>query len=245
MDLNLHGKNVLVTGGTRGIGRAVVLGFARQGANVWTCYRTERPEVDSLRQELAAVGGDHHVEQADVGDPVQARELVARAVKALGGLDVIVHNAGVVSHATLADLEPSEWDRVLDVNLRAPYEITRAALPHLQAGASVISVASAVAAVGMAGRTHYTASKAAMIGFNRSLSRELGPKGVRVNAVAPGIIDTDQTSGLTPKVRARYENLAALGRLGTGQDVANTVLFLASDLAGFVAGQTLVVDGGI
>ena len=241
-DIDVKGKRVLVTGGTRGIGRAIVTAFAEAGATVYTCGRTAGEAARTLREEL---GDGHTVDLADLADPAQCRALVGRAADTLGGLDVLVNNAGVVSHRTLDDLDGDEWSRVLDTNLRSVYEVTRASLPHLGRDSAVVHISSAVAAVGMVGRTHYTASKAAVIGFNRSLCREIGPRGIRSNVVAPGIIETDQAAGLTAEVRARYSALASLNRLGTPQDVADVVLFLASPLSRFVSGQTIVVDGGI
>jgi 3-oxoacyl-[acyl-carrier protein] reductase len=245
MNCEVTGKNVLVTGGTRGIGRAIVTAFAQGGATVYTCGRTDSAEADKLRDELQGPAARHVVDIADVGDPLQCRQLVARAVAALGHIDVLVNNAGVVSHRALPDLDDDEWSRVMDVNLRAVYEVTRAVLPAMRDGSSIVHISSAVASVGMVGRTHYTAAKAAVIGFNRSLCKEVGARGIRANVVAPGIIETDQAAGITPETRARYEQLAALRRLGTPEDVAGVVVFLASDLARFVSGQTLVVDGGI
>ena len=245
MNSDVKGKRVLVTGGTRGIGRAIVTAFAQRGAAVYTCGRSDGPAAAGLRDELRELAGRHVVDVANVGDPDQCRRLVARAGEALGGIDVLVNNAGVVSHRTLSDLDGDEWSRILSVNLRGVYEVTRAALPLLSDGSSIVHVSSAVAAVGMVGRTHYTASKAAVIGFNRSLCKEVGPRGIRSNVVAPGIIETDQAAGLTPETRKRYEQLAALQRLGTPDDVAAVVLFLGSDLSRFVSGQTIVVDGGI
>jgi 3-oxoacyl-[acyl-carrier protein] reductase len=245
MSIELKGKRVLVTGGTRGIGRAIALTFAGEGATVHTCGRSEGDAAAALRTEFAELGGEHVVHVADVADPAQCRALVERTTGALGGIDILVNNAGVVSHRTLDELDGDEWSRVIDTNLRGTFEITRAALPAMGEGGSIVNIASAVATVGMVGRTHYTASKAAIFGFTRSLCKEAGPRGIRANVVAPGIIETDQASGLTGEVRKRYEALAALGRLGTPQDVADVVLFLGSDGARFVSGQTIVVDGGI
>ncbi|MEV8635675.1 3-oxoacyl-ACP reductase family protein [Streptosporangium sp. NPDC051023] len=245
MSSDLKGKRVLVTGGTRGIGRAIVLAFAAGGATVHTCGRTEGEAAAALRADLAGYGGDHAVHAADVAVPAQCRLLVAAATEALGGIDVLVNNAGVVSHHTLDDLDGDEWSRVIDTNLRGTFEVTKAALPSMGEGGSIINIASAVAMIGMVARTHYTASKAAIYGFTRSLCKEAGPRGIRANVVAPGIIETDQAAGLTGDVRKRYEALAALGRLGTPEDVADVVVFLAGDAARFVSGQTIVVDGGI
>jgi 3-oxoacyl-[acyl-carrier protein] reductase len=240
-----NGKRVLVTGGTRGIGRAIVLAFAAAGARVHTCGRQESAALEGLRQELAEFGDGHAVHVADVADPEQCKALVAAAAEGLGGIDVLVNNAGVVSHHTLDDLDGDEWSRVIDTNLRGTYEVTRAALKHFADGGSIVNVASAVANIGMVARTHYTASKAAIFGFTRSLCKEVGPRGIRANVLAPGIIETDQAAGMTPEVRKRYEALAALGRLGTAEDCADVVLFLSSHAARFVSGQTLIVDGGI
>jgi 3-oxoacyl-[acyl-carrier protein] reductase len=238
-------RRVLVTGGTRGIGRAVALAFAESGARVHACGQAPGPAADELRGLLAKYGDDHIVDSADLAQPGQGTALTERAVAALGGLDVVVNNAGVVSHRTLDDLDGPEWDRVLNTNLRATYEVCRAAAPHLPSGGAIVNVSSAVAMIGMVARVHYTAAKAGVLGLTKSLCKELGPRGVRVNAVAPGIIETDQTAGLTPAVRERYEQLAALRRLGTPADVADVVLFLAGDQARFVSGQVLVIDGGI
>ncbi len=245
MELELAGKRALVTGGSRGIGRAIVLALARSGVSVAACYRRESEAVRSLAAELEQLGGDGHVVEADVGDELAVARLVGGVRERFGRIDVLVNNAGVVSHRTLADLDLAEWRRILDTNLTAMYLVTRAALEAIPTGGSVINVASAVATVGMVGRTHYTASKAGVVGFTRSLCKELGPRAIRANAIAPGIIETDQVAGLSPEQRTRYENLAALGRLGQPDDVARVVLFLASDLSRFVSGQTIVVDGGI
>nr|WP_042191265.1 SDR family NAD(P)-dependent oxidoreductase [Kibdelosporangium sp. MJ126-NF4]CEL19955.1 3-oxoacyl-[acyl-carrier protein] reductase [Kibdelosporangium sp. MJ126-NF4]CTQ97179.1 3-oxoacyl-[acyl-carrier protein] reductase (EC 1.1.1.100) [Kibdelosporangium sp. MJ126-NF4] len=243
--LELKGKRVLVTGGSRGIGRAIVLAFAEAGATVHTCYRNDSADVENLRETLTGYGAEHTVSQVDVADPAQVQEFVEAAAKRDGGIDVIVNNAGVVSHSTLQEMDVAEWNRVLNTNLGGVMSVVKSALPSLCEGASIVTISSAVASIGMVGRTHYTASKSALVGFSRSLCKELGPLGIRVNLVAPGIIETDQTAGLTPEIRERYSKLAALGRLGEPDDIASVVLFLASDLSRFVSGQTIVVDGGI
>jgi 3-oxoacyl-[acyl-carrier protein] reductase len=245
MDLQLAGKKALVTGGSRGIGRAIVLALARQGVSVAACYNRPGEAVTSLAAELNGLGTDSHVVQADVSDETAVTQLVKGVRERFGRIDVLVNNAGVISHVTVANMSLSEWRRVLDTNLTSMYLITRAALDAIPEGGSVINITSAVAMVGMPGGTHYTASKTGVIGFTRSLCKELGPRGIRANALAPGIIETDQAAGLTPEQRTRYVKLAALARLGNPEDIANVVLFLASDLSRFVSGVTLNVDGGI
>ena len=242
---DLRGRRVLVTGGSRGIGRAIALAFARHGASGVVCHQRPSEAVDSLREELAPQAGDWDVVRADVTDAESVGRLVAHAHAGLGGIDVLVNNAGVVTHRALDQMELSDWREVLDTNLTAMYLTSRACAATMEAGDCIINLTSAVAMVGMPGRTHYTASKAGVVGFTRSLAKELGPRGIRANAIAPGIIDTDQAAGLTPEQRERYGRLAALGRLGAPDDVAGAALFLAGDGARFVSGITLNVDGGI
>jgi 3-oxoacyl-[acyl-carrier protein] reductase len=243
MELKLAGKKVLVTGGSRGIGRGIVLGLARAGADVVTCYRTDGEAVASLDRELKETGGSHELVRADVSDPTDVDALIAACRACLGSLDVVVHNAGVISHVPFAELPAAEWRRVVDNNLGAPYLVTQRALPLLQAGGSIIFIGSRVASVGIPLRAHYTATKAGLIGLTRALAKELGPRGLRVNVVAPGPIETEEPA--PAEVTERYRKLIPLGRLGTPDDVAGVVAFLASDLSRFVNGETINVDGGI
>jgi 3-oxoacyl-[acyl-carrier protein] reductase len=245
LDLGLKGKRAIVTGGSRGIGRAMVLGLAQDGASVAACYNRESDDVKRLRGELEEIGGDSYLAQADVSDPGSAETFVRDATERFGGLDILINNAGVVSHQMIEDLDLDEWHRVMDTNLTAVYLITKAALPAMSDGGSIVNITSAVAMRGMPGRTHYISSKAGLIGFTRALCKEVGRQGIRVNALAPGIIETDQTAGLDEAGRARYSGLAALNRLGASEEIASVALFLASDLSSFVSGVTLNVDGGI
>jgi 3-oxoacyl-[acyl-carrier protein] reductase len=245
LDLGLNGKRAVVTGGSRGIGRAIVLGLAQSGAPVAACFNRESEDVARLRGELEEVGGSSYLEQADVSDPASAEAFVKGAAERFGGLDILINNAGVVSHVPIEDLSLEEWHRVIDVNLTAVYLVTKAALPSMGEGGSIVNITSAVAMRGMPARTHYISSKAGLIGLTRALCKEVGARGIRVNALAPGIIETDQTAGLDEAGRARYSGLAALNRLGDPEEIASVALFLASDLATFVSGVTLNVDGGI
>ncbi len=245
MDLGLAGKKALVTGGSRGIGRAIVLGLARQGVAVASVYNRESDAVDDLRTELGQIGGDSYLVQADIADPGDVRRVTDEVRDRFGQFDIVANNAGVVSHRTIEDLELEEWRRIIDTNLTGLYLVTKGVVDVIPDGGSVIRVGSAVALRGMVGRTHYASSKAGAIGFTRALCKELGPRGIRVNLIAPGIIETDQVSGLTEEGRARYAGLAALNRLGNPDDIAGVALFLASDLSRFVSGMTINVDGGI
>ncbi|KWX04666.1 short-chain dehydrogenase [Carbonactinospora thermoautotrophica] len=245
MNLNLNGRCALVTGGSRGIGRAVVLGLARAGARVVACYQRDSEAVASLERELKQLGGDHHLVRADVTRPDEVAALADQCRDRLGGVDILVNNAGAVSHIPYEQLPLEEWQRVLDVNLTAVHLVTQTVLPLMGHGGAVVNVGSGSALVGLPQRAHYTASKAGLIGLGRSLCKELGPRGIRVNTVTPGLVDTDQAAHLTAEQRRRYEALTSLGRLAQPEDVADVVLFLASDLARYVSGATVNVDGGI
>ncbi|GAA2411505.1 SDR family NAD(P)-dependent oxidoreductase [Actinomadura vinacea] len=244
-DNSFTGKNALVTGGTRGIGRAVALALAGAGANVAVCYRADAEAAAKLEAELAGTPGKHLVLQADIADAAQVRTLLDEVGGRFGGLDVVVHNAGLISHVPIDDLEPAEWHRILDSNLTGMYLVARASLALLRDGGSIVGIGSKVALVGISQRTHYTAAKAGLIGFVRSLSKELGPRGIRVNLVAPGITETDQAAHLPPEQRERYQTMTALKRLGQADEVADVVLFLAGPQSRYVTGETINVDGGM
>ncbi|MEH1123019.1 SDR family NAD(P)-dependent oxidoreductase [Micromonospora sp. CPCC 206061] len=249
MDALLNGKNALVTGGARGIGRAITLGLARAGATVVACYRTPGEAVDTLATELKEIGGEHHLIRADVADPVEVDQLVHECRERVGTLHTVVNNAGVISHVSFAELPLEEWHRVLDTNLTGAFLVTQKCLPLLGPGASIVHIGSRGARAGVPLRSHYTAAKAGLVGLTRSLAKELGPRGIRVNVVAPGVIDTDVERRMPAEQRAqieaRYRQLTALGRLGTPDEVAGAVVFLASDLSAYLTGETLDVDGGI
>ncbi|MFG3549050.1 SDR family NAD(P)-dependent oxidoreductase [Streptomyces sp. NPDC047725] len=247
--VQLTDRNVLVTGGTRGIGRAIALTLARAGANVLTCHRQENEAASSLARELKEIPGEHHVIRADVGDPAQVRRLLEEARARYGSLDAVVNNAGVISHIPFEKLPEDEWHRVIDTHLTAAYLVTQHALPLLGQGASVVNVGSRVATVGLPQRAHYTAAKSGLIGLTRSLCKELGGRGVRVNMVDPGVIETEAAAELPPEqyeaLQARYRSLTSLGRLGSPDEVADVVLFLVGDLSRYVTGAAIAVDGGI
>lgn len=245
MDLHLTGKHALVTGASRGIGRAIALAFARQGVSVAACYHTASEEVKSLAVELERYGTDSYILQTDISNRESVARLAENVRQRYGHLDILVNNAGIISHIPLAAMEFDQWQNVINTNLTSLYLVTHATQDMLVEGGSIINVGSAVASVGIPARTHYTAAKAGVVGFTRSLCKEMGPRGIRVNVIAPGVIDTHQAAGLSPEQRTRYANMAALGRLGQSDDIADVALFLASDLSRFVSGTTINVDGGI
>lgn len=245
MENNLAGKRVLVTGGTRGIGRVTSLAFAQAGAQVVACHRSSGEAADRLQRDLKALGDGHAVVAADVTDSAGAGQLAEACRRTLGALDVVVNNVGVDGQVVFGELEPAEWQRVVDHNLTAAYLVTRAALGLLTDGSSVVNVGSSVAMRGRFAGVHYTASKAALIGFTRSLCKELGPRGIRINTVAPGLTETEPDAGLPPEVVKRIVGLTALGRICTPEDVAGAILFLAGDTSRYITGATLNVDGGV
>ncbi|MGH3645681.1 MAG: SDR family NAD(P)-dependent oxidoreductase [Micromonosporaceae bacterium] len=244
MDIQLKGKKVLLTGGTKGIGRGIALAFAQAGAHVLTCSRSEDEAAVTLANELKEIGPDHHVVTADISTQEGIDGLIEAAKTKLGGIDVIIGNAGAISHVPFEKLTAEDWSRVIQTNLTANYLLIQAALPLLGAGSSIIVLGSRSAMVGVQLRVHYTASKAGLVGMARSLAKELGPKGIRVNVLAPGVIEPENAP-LPEAVVKKYVPLTSLGRLGRPREIAGAAMFLASDLASYVTGETLNVDGGI
>jgi 3-oxoacyl-[acyl-carrier protein] reductase len=239
-------RTALVTGASRGIGRAVVDRLVDDGVRVFGLYRTPGEAADALEERLARATPAGCAHQCDVSDEKQVVAAVARCVELFGGIDVVVNNAGISDVTPLGEIGREHWDEMLATNVTGPYQVTRAALAHLRPGASIVSITSGLAIVGAPGKTHYAASKAALIGFTKALSREVGRRGIRVNAVAPGIIDTQMSAAdLNPQLRARYEGQCALGRIGKPTELAEVVAFLADERSSYVSGQVLLVDGGM
>lgn len=245
MNLELAGKHALVTGGSRGIGRAVALALSRAGAEVAVCYRHPSAAADSLIAQMKEMSDVHLLIQADISDSVEVARMMEMVSHRFGGLEIVVNNAGVISHVPYAELALEEWQRIITTNLTAAHVVIQHALPLMSRGSSIVNIGSAVAMVGMASGAHYTASKAALIGLSRSLAKELGPRGVRVNTLAPGLIETDQAAGMSQERRRQYESMLPLGRLGKPEEVAEVAVFLASDKSSYVNGATFTVDGGI
>ncbi|WP_280672490.1 SDR family NAD(P)-dependent oxidoreductase [Kitasatospora sp. MAP12-44] len=243
----MAGRRFLVTGGTRGIGRGIVLAAARAGADVVTCYRSPGESVNSLERELAETPGKHRVLQADAADERDVARLLAECEASLGGVDVVVNNAGAFQPKLYPELGSADWAATVQGNLTAAHLVTQRALPLFDGGGSIINLGSTVARIGMVGGVHYTAVKQALVGMTRSLARELGPQGIRVNTVSPGRIATEALDELPAEAaeqqRRLFSSFAALGRLGTVEEVAQVVLFLAGDQAAYITGQNIHVDG--
>lgn len=242
--IDLHGKVALVTGGSRGIGRATTLTLARAGARVAAVYRTDSEAAQSLREELQQIGPDNLTIAADITKREEVDRLMEQVTDQLGELDILVNNAGTSGRAMVAEMTEDEWQRLIDTDLTSVFRVTHAALKHMRDGGSIVMISGAVASVGQPGLSHYGAAKAGTIGFMRALAKEVGPRGIRANVIASGIVDTDRFKRLPPEARERYAKMTALGRVAHPQDLANAITFLASDLAGFITGAVLQVDGG-
>ncbi|HET8659997.1 MAG TPA: SDR family oxidoreductase [Micromonosporaceae bacterium] len=249
MDLGLRGRKALVTGGTRGIGRATVLALARAGVDVVTCYLRESEPAESLHRELKEIGGHHHVMRADLADPEQVKALLDEVRNRFGRLDLVVNNASVQNQMPFEELTLGEWRRMVDTNLTAIILVVQQALPLLGEGASVVSLGTKAVELGVPMRAHYTATKGGLAALNRSLAKEYGRRGIRFNILALGIIATDVLDRLPPEqsaaLRARFAQIIALGRVGEPEEVAGAVLWLASDLSRYVTGATIAVDGAL
>ena len=242
----LAGKRALVTGGLRGIGRGIALGFAAEGAHVAVFDLRPEAEAHPLLKAIAEAGVRGLYVQADVSNETEVASGVAKVVAVLGGIDVLVNNAGIVHESLLADLDPADWDRVLGVNLRGVYLCTRHVLPRMleQGGGRVINMASQLGQIGGRTMVHYSASKAGVIGFTRALAREVARSNVLVNAIAPGPINTDMLASESEEwKRAKLAELP-IGRFGEVSEVVPTAVFLASDDAGYYVGQVLGPNGG-
>lgn len=241
----LEGKTALITGGSRGIGEALVRSFVQAGANVAFTYVSENSKARA--EALAAELGDSaRAYQSDAGDYAQAEALVNAVVADLGGIHVLINNAGITRDTLLMRMTEQQWDEVIQTNLKSVFNLTKHCLrPMLRSGGSIINMSSVVGVFGQAGQANYAASKAGIIGFTKSIAKEYGSRNIRCNAVAPGFIETEMTAALDEKTREGYLSAIPMKRLGTGEDVANACLFLASDMGAYVSGQVLSVCGAL
>ena len=247
MQLDLTDKAVLVTGGTRGIGRAIAEAFGEAGARVAFTYRSSTEAAQTLKQTLEDRGTEVLVFQGDAADSGAAKEAVDAVLEAWGHLDVLVNNAGITRDNLMLRMSEADWDAVLDTNLKSVFNFAKAAYRPMmkQRGGAIINISSVVGVTGNPGQTNYAASKAGIIGFSKSLARELGSRGVTVNVVAPGYVETDMTAALPERARQAMLEAVPLRRPATAQDIAGAVLFLASSAAGYITGHVLHVDGGL
>ncbi len=243
----LEGKTAIVTGASRGIGRGIALLFAQHGANVAFTYLSSVEKGQALEQELAAFGIKAKGYRSDAADFKAADELVNAVVADFGTVDVLVNNAGITRDTLLMRMSEQQWDEVINANLKSVFNLVKAVQrPMLkQRKGSIINMSSVVGVRGNAGQANYAASKAGIIGFTKSVALELGSRNIRSNAVAPGFIETEMTGALDPKVVEQWREGIPLKRGGTAEDVANTCLFLASDMSAYITGQVINVCGGM
>jgi len=244
----LQGKTAIITGATRGIGKGIAITFAQQGANVAFTYSSSVEAANNLEQELIDLGVQAKGYQSNAASFDQAQELVKNVLETFGGsIDILVNNAGITKDNLLMRMSEEDFDKVLEVNLKSVFNMTKAVQRTMlkQRKGSIINMSSVVGVKGNAGQANYAASKAGIIGFSKSVALELGSRNIRSNVVAPGFIETEMTEKLDEKVVDGWRNAIPLKRGGTPEDIANSCLFLASDLSAYVTGQVLHVDGGM
>ncbi|MDH3454685.1 MAG: 3-oxoacyl-[acyl-carrier-protein] reductase [Desulfuromonadales bacterium] len=242
----LSDKVAIITGASRGIGRFVAVALAAQGAKVVASARNAEA-LESLVAEIKAQGGDALAVVADVATEADANNLIEQAVATYGRVDILINNAGITRDGLLLRMKNDDWDAVIDTNLKGAFLCTRAAAKYMskQRAGRIINISSVVGEMGNAGQANYCASKAGLLGLTKSVARELARRNVTVNAVTPGFIVTDMTENMTDKAREAMIEQIPLGRLGEAEDVANAVLFLASDQSSYITGQVLGVNGGM
>lgn len=242
----LKGKVAIITGGTRGIGRAVAATFAREGATITLCAR-DRILLEKIAAEFETSGTQVLAVRADVTQPSEVEEMVETCLTRYGQLDILVNNAGITRDNLLLRMKDDEWDAVLNANLKGVFHCTRAVLRGMikQRGGRIINLTSVVGVMGNAGQSNYAAAKAGIIGLTKATAREVASRGITVNAVAPGFIETDMTHALDPELQERMRAQIPLGRFGKPEEVAELVAFLASDRSAYITGQIIHLNGGL
>ncbi|MDD6569713.1 MAG: 3-oxoacyl-[acyl-carrier-protein] reductase [Acidaminococcus sp.] len=245
--MTLVGKVALVTGGSRGIGRAVALKLAENGADVAINYAGNTVAAEEVKAAIEKLGRKAMLVQGSVADTDGVQAIVNQVVKELGRLDILINNAGITRDGLLMRMKEADWDAVLETNLKGVFNCSKAVMRTMmkQKSGRIVNMASVVGEMGNAGQANYAAAKAGVIGFTKSLAKEVASRGITVNAVAPGFIATDMTKVLTDDQKAEMAKTIPLGRAGQPEDVANAVLFLVSDEAAYITGQVLNVDGGM
>ena len=245
--MKLEGKKVLVTGASRGIGRAIALAMAAEGADVVVNYAGSEAAAKAVAAEIEAMGRKALVIQADISSNEAATAMVDQVVKEMDRIDVLVNNAGITRDGLLMRMKEEDWDAVLTTNLKGVFNCTKAAVKYMmkQKAGHIVSISSVVGLTGNAGQANYAAAKAGVIGFTKAVAKEVAARGITVNAVAPGFIQTDMTAVLSEKVVEGMLQTIPLRKLGEPSDIAKAVIFLASDDANYITGQTIHVDGGM
>ncbi len=240
-------KTVLITGASRGIGAATAYCFAKEGYNVVVNYNKSREKAEKLVSELTNQGFSAACIQADVSDGLQVNAMVDKINSRFGGVDVLVNNAAVAQIKLFSDITSDDWDNIFNVNVKGMFNCTKAVLPYMihQKHGKIVNISSIWGITGASCEVHYSASKAAVIGLTKALAKELGPSGIQVNCVAPGVVNTDMNAELSKEDIEQIADETPLGVIGNASDIANTVCFLASDKADFITGQVISPNGGL
>lgn len=243
----LKGKVALITGAARGIGRAVALKFAEEGADIAFTYRSQHDAANSLVAEIEAMGVKAKAYVSDAASFEDAHKVTDDVKETFGHIDILVNNAGITKDGLMMRMDESQWDAVIDTNLKSAFNFIHACTPFMarQRSGCIINMTSVVGIAGNAGQCNYAASKAGLIGLSKSMAKEMGPRGIRSNCIAPGFIATDMTGALPENIRQEWEKQIPLRRGGTPEDVAKVALFLASDMSGYVTGQVINCCGGM
>lgn len=243
----LQDKVALVTGGSRGIGAAIVKRFAEQGANVAFTYLSSEERAKKIEDELKGLGVEAKAYKSDAASFEQAEALVKSVLEDFGKIDILINNAGITRDTLMLRMSEEQWDQVIHTNLKSVFNLTKHVIRPMMKnrGGSIINMSSIVGVTGNAGQANYAASKAGIFGFTKSIAKEMGSRNIRCNAIAPGFIETDMTEELDDKTKEAYLNSIPLKRLGKAEEVADTCVFLGSDLSAYVSGQTISVCGAL
>ncbi|HBI59017.1 MAG: 3-oxoacyl-[acyl-carrier-protein] reductase [Duncaniella sp.] len=243
----LEGKTALITGAARGIGKAIAIKFAQEGANIAFTDLNRDENMEATEKEIADLGVKAKGYASNAADFAQTEEVVAAVKEDFGSIDILVNNAGITKDGLMMRMTEAQWDAVIAVNLKSAFNFIHAVLPIMmrQRSGSIINMASVVGVHGNAGQSNYAASKAGLIALAKSIAQEVGSRGIRANAIAPGFIETAMTAALPEDVRKEWANKIPLRRAGQVADIANVATFLASDLSSYVSGQVIQVDGGM
>ena len=245
--INLDGKKALVTGASRGIGKAIAIRLATEGVSVGVNYNASEQEAAKVVDEIQSLGGKAIILKGSVADSLEVQSLIQAAEDKLGGLDILVNNAGITKDNLIMRLPEEDWDQVIDTNLKGAFLCTKAALRSMvrQRSGRIINMSSVVAITGNAGQSNYTAAKAGLIGFTKTVAKEVASRGITVNAIAPGFIETQMVDAISSQLQEKILERIPLGYFGTPEDVAGVVAFLASEDARYVTGQVIGIDGGL